>query len=163
MDTCPCGSGMAYDVCCGAIIKGEKAAGTAEQVMRARYSAYAMRDLDYLLTSLHPSHRSDYDPKSTRAWAEKAQWHKLEIIETAGGGPEENEGQVEFIASYSEEGIRKDHHELATFKKEDGTWYFVSGEAVPPKQFIRQTPKVGRNEPCPCGSGKKYKKCCGDN
>ncbi|WP_462431052.1 SEC-C metal-binding domain-containing protein, partial [Bilophila wadsworthia] len=25
----------------------------------------------------------------------------------------------------------------------------------------RETPKVGRNEPCPCGSGKKYKKCCG--
>ncbi|MCM1066385.1 MAG: SEC-C metal-binding domain-containing protein [Muribaculaceae bacterium] len=30
-------------------------------------------------------------------------------------------------------------------------------EAVPKKA----TPKVGRNEPCPCGSGKKYKKCCG--
>ena len=26
---------------------------------------------------------------------------------------------------------------------------------------VRDTPKVGRNDPCPCGSGKKYKKCCG--
>ena len=27
--------------------------------------------------------------------------------------------------------------------------------------IVRETPKVGRNDPCPCGSGKKYKKCCG--
>jgi preprotein translocase subunit SecA len=33
------------------------------------------------------------------------------------------------------------------------------GEAV--KQIVREAPKVGRNDPCPCGSGKKYKKCCG--
>ena len=26
--------------------------------------------------------------------------------------------------------------------------------------FVRSGPKVGRNDPCPCGSGKKYKKCC---
>ena len=34
-------------------------------------------------------------------------------------------------------------------------------EYVPPKPFIRDQPKIGRNDPCPCGSGKKYKKCCG--
>jgi len=32
-----------------------------------------------------------------------------------------------------------------------------TGKVVP---FKRNAPKVGRNEPCPCGSGKKYKKCC---
>jgi preprotein translocase subunit SecA len=31
------------------------------------------------------------------------------------------------------------------------------------KQIKLEQPKVGRNEPCPCGSGKKYKKCCGSN
>ena len=39
-----------------------------------------------------------------------------------------------------------------------------SGEAeepVQPQTFTREQPKVGRNEPCPCGSGKKYKQCCG--
>jgi len=31
------------------------------------------------------------------------------------------------------------------------------------EQIVRETPKVGRNDPCPCGSGKKFKKCCGRN
>lgn len=31
------------------------------------------------------------------------------------------------------------------------------------KPFVREGPKVGRNDPCPCGSGRKYKKCCGDS
>ncbi len=31
------------------------------------------------------------------------------------------------------------------------------------KKIQLDTPKVGRNDPCPCGSGKKYKKCCGKN
>ncbi|HTZ19158.1 MAG TPA: YchJ family protein [Dissulfurispiraceae bacterium] len=161
MDTCPCGSALAYSECCGPIIKGERSAETAEQVMRARYSAYAVKELDYLLTSLHPGHRSDYDAKSTRAWAERAQWHKLDILEKSGGGPEDKEGKVEFVATYTEGGIKRDHSEVASFEKDDGTWYFVSGEAVPPKQVIRTNPKIGRNDPCTCGSGKKYKKCCG--
>ncbi len=161
MDRCPCGSVLSYEECCEPIIKGEKLADTAEQVMRARYSAYAMKDLDFLLTSLHPDHRADYDAKSTRAWAERAQWHKLDILETSGGGPEDKQGTVEFTASYTEGGYKTDHHELAIFEKESGTWYFVKGEAVPPKQVIRTTPKIGRNDPCSCGSGKKYKKCCG--
>ena len=37
-----------------------------------------------------------------------------------------------------------------------------NGEEAPKQQTIkRSTPKVGRNDPCPCGSGLKYKKCCG--
>ncbi|MDZ7637918.1 MAG: SEC-C metal-binding domain-containing protein [Bryobacterales bacterium] len=35
------------------------------------------------------------------------------------------------------------------------------GEGDAPKSVKRAEPKVGRNDPCPCGSGKKYKKCCG--
>jgi preprotein translocase subunit SecA len=37
------------------------------------------------------------------------------------------------------------------------------GEATKVKQIVLDQPKVGRNDPCPCGSGKKYKKCCGKN
>jgi len=161
MNTCPCGSEVTYDECCLPLIKGERPALTAEQVMRARYSAYVKKELGYIFTSLHPDSRSDYDEKGTRAWAESANWQKLEILEIAGGGSKEREGQVEFVASYTENGIKKEHHELATFKKEAESWYFVRGKAVPPKQVIRATPKIGRNDPCVCGSGKKYKKCCG--
>jgi len=160
MDTCPCGSNLAYTECCLPLIKGERSAETAEQVMRSRYSAYARKEIEYLFTSLHPDHRSNYDEKSTRAWAESAVWHKLEILETTDGGSEDIEGKVEFIVSYTEQGLKKNHHELSTFRKESGTWYFVSGENVPPKQVVRSEPKTGRNDPCPCGSGKKFKKCC---
>jgi uncharacterized protein len=37
-----------------------------------------------------------------------------------------------------------------------------AGASARTSEHRRRTPKVGRNEPCPCGSGKKYKKCCGE-
>ena len=37
------------------------------------------------------------------------------------------------------------------------------GTAVAAKPIVRDEVKVGRNDPCPCGSGKKYKKCCGES
>ena len=161
MSDCPCGSGQAYTECCEPLIKGEKTAETAEQLMRARYSAYAKVETDFLLDSLIPDNREDHDADDTRNWAENSEWHELEIVNSEAGGPEDSEGDVEFIANFTYEGIKQSHHELAHFKKEDGTWYFDSGETIPPKPFVREAPKVGRNEPCPCGSGKKYKKCCG--
>ncbi|MEW5745172.1 MAG: YchJ family protein [Nitrospirota bacterium] len=161
MDTCPCGSNTAYDACCRPLIQGERPAETAEQLMRSRYSAYVKKELEYIFASLHPGHRSDYDARSTRAWAESAQWHGIEIVKTVGGGPDDHEGQVEFVVTYSEDGTAREHHELSTFEKEAGTWYFVSGKTIPPKPVVRPAPKVGRNDPCSCGSGRKYKKCCG--
>jgi SEC-C motif-containing protein len=130
--------------------------------MRSRYTAYVRKEIPYLLSTLHPDHRKDYDEKNTRTWAESSEWHKLEIIRTEAGGPDDTEGKVEFKASFTQAGKKIDHHELATFRKEDGHWYFVSGEGPAPKPVVRSAPKVGRNDPCPCGSGKKFKKCCGE-
>ncbi|MEZ4552108.1 MAG: YchJ family metal-binding protein [Desulfobacterales bacterium] len=110
---------------------------------------------------LHPGHREDYDPKQTRNWAEGSEWQGLEIIATDAGGPEDTSGTVEFIAEYTTKGRRNRHHELASFEKQEDVWYFTDGAAVPPKQVVRTGPKIGRNDPCSCGSGKKYKKCCG--
>jgi len=161
MDLCPCGSAVAYETCCRPLIKGEQPASTAEQLMRSRYSAYVKKEMEYVYSSLHPEHRSDYDEKSSRDWAESAEWHTFEIVSTKGGGPEDREGTVEFIAAYSEKGVRTEHHELSTFKKEGDTWYFVTGKNMPVRQLKNAGPKIGRNDPCSCGSGKKYKKCCG--
>jgi SEC-C motif-containing protein len=161
MDICPCGSNVSYAECCRPLIKGEKPAMTAEQLMRSRYSAYVKREIGYILTSLHPEHRSDYDEKSTRAWAESAEWHTFEIVETKGGGAEDLEGQVEFVVTFTDKGVRQQHHELSSFRKEGDTWYFTTGKNLPPPQAVRAAPKTGRNDPCPCGSGKKFKKCCG--
>ena len=160
MDICPCGSNVAYEECCGPIIKGERQAETAEKLMRSRYSAYVKKEVAYLGASLHPEHRSDFDEKSTREWAESAEWHGLTVLSTEAGGPEDIEGKVEFIAAFTDKGTRREHHELATFRKEAGSWYFLSGEAPQVKQVVRTAPKTGRNDLCPCGSGRKYKKCC---
>jgi SEC-C motif-containing protein len=161
MDICPCGSKKAYNECCGSLIRGERQAQTAEELMRSRYSAYVKKEMDYVFSSLHPAHRSDYDERGSRAWADRAQWHGIEIIESAAGGPADEEGRVEFVVSFTENGIKQEHHERAEFKKHDGTWYFTTGTQLPPKQVVRAAPKTGRNDACSCGSGKKYKKCCG--
>jgi len=161
MNICPCGSNLAYEACCQAIIKGERRAETAEQLMRSRYSAYAMKEIDYLLTSLHPDHRADFNEKTTRAWAEGAEWHGLEILGTVNGSAEDSEGRVEFAVSYAEQGAKKDYRERSLFSKKDGIWYLVSGEPLAVKPVVREAPKTGRNDPCPCNSGRKYKKCCG--
>jgi SEC-C motif-containing protein len=161
MNSCPCGSGIGYADCCEPVIKGVISSETAEQLMRARYSAYAKEETDFLLNSLHPDHRDGYDAKQTRDWAANATWEGLEIVKTENGGKDDANGNVEFIAQYIVKGEKNIHHELASFIKHEDAWYFSDGAVVPPKQFIRTTPKIGRNDPCPCNSGKKYKKCCG--
>jgi len=160
MDLCPCGSNAAYDACCLPLIKGKRPALTAEQLMRSRYSAYVKKELGYILTSLHPEHRKDYDEKSSRAWAESAEWHGITVLKTTDGNENDSEGQVEFAVSFTQSGLRQEHHELSTFKKENGNWYFATGKTMP-KPVVRSAPKTGRNDPCSCGSGKKFKKCCG--
>lgn len=160
MKKCPCGSNLAYEKCCEPVIKGEQTASTAEQVMRARYTAHVNVELDYLETSLHPDKRADYDRNAAREWSENAEWQGLDIIEVKDGGEGDDEGEVEFKARFVWQGENKEHHERAYFKKKEGSWYFYNGEEVKPKPFTRTEPKVGRNNPCPCGSGRKYKKCC---
>ncbi len=160
MKDCPCGSGLTYEKCCEPLIKGDRKAETAEQVIRARYTAHVKVELDYLETSLHPDKRADYDRDVAREWSENAEWQGLEIIRTEDGGIEDSEGQVEFLAKFIWKGENNDHHERAHFSKMDGVWYFVEGKAIGPEPFVRSDPKIGRNDLCPCGSGKKYKKCC---
>jgi len=158
---CPCGSGQTLADCCQPIIAGERAAASAEALMRARYSAYTQVEVDFLVASLHPDQREEHDPEHMRAWAESADWHGLEILATEAGGPDDDAGTVEFVAAYSYEGELERHHERASFTRHEGDWYFVAGEKVIARPFVREQPKVGRNEPCICGSGRKYKRCCG--
>jgi SEC-C motif-containing protein len=161
MTHCHCGSGLQFEACCGPIIEGSRPAETAEALMRARYSAFVTKQAEFLHESLHPEHRADHDVAATRRWAERSQWLGLKIQEVKAGGPQDAEGTVEFIATYKDHDLIKPHHEISSFRKVDGKWYFVDGKLVPPATEVRAQPKVGRNDPCPCGSGKKFKKCCG--
>ncbi len=161
MNPCPCQSGKEYDACCGPIISGTQAAASAEALMRSRYSAFAMRESGYLEQSLHPDYRHDSDPAATKKWADESEWLKLEILNTSGGGENDEAGTVDFIATYRQRGNTHAHHELGHFKRAKGIWYYTNGKIVTPGTVRNDAPKVGRNDPCPCGSGKKYKKCCG--
>lgn len=160
-ELCTCGSGREYGSCCGPILQGAQAAATAEALMRSRYSAYVTGRIEYLATSLHPDYRADLDLAATRRWSEQAQWLKLEVASVVGGGEKAQEGVVEFIATYKEKGVIKPHWERAQFRRRGKVWYYTEGAMVTPGTSSHGGAKVGRNDPCPCGSGKKYKKCCG--
>ncbi len=149
-----------YSQCCEPLIKGHKQAKTAEQLMRARYAAYTQIEMDFIEHTHDPETRHDIDMAASREWAETTQWDGLEIVETQQGGVDDEVGTVEFEATFLTEEGPQIHHELSQFHKRDGVWYY-SDSTHPKRTVVRASPKVGRNEPCPCGSGKKYKKCCG--
>jgi SEC-C motif domain protein len=161
-DACPCGSGKTFDACCGPILEGAPAP-TAEALMRSRYTAYVKRNYAHLKRSLSADQREDFSEKDAREWAEAAQWMGLEITGTEAGGPEDSEGMVDFIARFRMEGQERAHVEKARFAREEGAWVYAG--TIEPETAAapirREAPKVGRNDPCPCGSGKKYKKCHG--
>lgn len=172
---CPCGSTLNYAACCEPFITGSALPETAEKLMRSRYVAFTLSDIEYLKKTLAPESRHDFDVKATKEWADRAQWQGLEIQTNEGGGVNDRKGVVEFTATYKlgNEGI--EHHEVSTFRKDEkGQWFFVDGDAhthrageghhhhhVKRETVVRAAPKIGRNDPCSCGSGKKFKKCCG--
>jgi SEC-C motif domain protein len=160
MSLCPCGSSLEYANCCEPFHKGE-IAPTAEKLMRSRYSAFEKGEIDYLEQTLTPESRADYDSAQTKAWAEQAIWKKLEIGKTEAGQENDDTGIVEFRAYFKMDGRHQVHHEISRFTKQDGRWFYVDGEVNPKQEQRIVTNKVGRNDPCTCGSGKKYKKCCG--
>jgi len=158
MTDCPCRSGKALEACCGPYLDGTTPAPTAEALMRSRYSAFATGKIDYLQETLLPETREDFNREEIEAWAKNSTWTGLEVRFTEAGGEQDEEGVVEFVANFMMNGKPNRHHETSRFAKRDGRWFYVDGTlgARP-----RTGPKVGRNDPCPCGSGKKYKKCHG--
>lgn len=160
MDKCPCCSGLEYVKCCEPFIKGIKIPVTASELLRARYTAHVVCEVPYIISTVHPDHAEQHDENVIRKWASESQWDGLEIIKTEKGEAADDVGFVEFIARYREKQKKHEHHEIAKFTKKDGKWYFYDSD-IPFKQVVNDGPKTGRNDPCPCGSGKKFKKCCG--
>ncbi|MBN1967783.1 MAG: YchJ family protein [Candidatus Delongbacteria bacterium] len=158
MNKCPCGIDKTYEECCGAIINGNKLAETPESLMRSRYSAYVKGEVDYIKSSMHPVKQKEFNRENVEEWSKQSTWQKLEII--GNSSLSDGTGIVEFKAHYSVEGNEHIHHEIAQFKKHEDKWFFYDGRDVH-EPIINEEPKVGRNDVCPCGSGKKYKKCCG--
>lgn len=118
---CPCGSGSDYSECCERLHLHATPAITAEQLMRSRFSAFALRDAEYLAWSWDPSTR----PEKIRV-DEVQQWTELHIARSA-GGLLDTEGVVEFVARYVREGVAGEMHETSRFVRHGGRWVYLDG------------------------------------
>jgi SEC-C motif domain protein len=159
--SCPCGSGSSFATCCEPIINGTKQSETAEELMRARYSAFATGALEFIVNSTHSRTRNDVDRAFIREWSETSTWRGLQILETK--TVDDDTAFVSFDAQYTQGGQDHSHREKSLFEREDGQWRFVTGDELKNPTVRYETPRPGRNDPCPCGSGKKYKKCHGSH
>ncbi|WP_040808000.1 YchJ family protein [Nocardia concava] len=120
---CPCGLPASYADCCGRLHRGEARATTAEQLMRSRFSAFAVHDEAYLLRSWDPETRPaevDFDPG--------LRWERLEILGATGGSPFHSEGTVEFRAHYRAGGAAGQLHENSRFRRDNGAWVYLDGD-----------------------------------
>jgi SEC-C motif-containing protein len=149
---CPCGSGVEALTCCEVIISGGTRARTAVELMRARYTAFVTGRMNGAFVR----DTTARETRSTDAGAASPQIGGLglEVRSVTAGGQQDQTGTVEFVARLLVQGRNETHHEISRFRREAGQWVYVDGR-------FPATAKTGRNDPCPCGSGKKFKQCCG--
>ncbi len=121
-DECPCGSGEVFVRCCRPLHAGERLAATAEELMRSRYSAYAVGDLDYVWRTWHPRTRPEVLTSSDEVWT------GLEILDTVAGQHGDEQGQVEFRAHYHRNRRSGTLHERSHFAVRARRWFYVDGE-----------------------------------
>src|SRR5215203_5817893 len=125
---CYCSSGKEFEDCCQPFLGGAMKPATAEELMRSRFSAYALGAVEYLLRSTHPGVRKFHDAESIKKWASSNDWLGLEIVSKTGGAVTDKKGVVEFKAHYLDSNKQpRIHHERSNFAKELGRWFFVDG------------------------------------
>ncbi len=142
-DMCPCKSGTSFSKCCSGYLNTEKFPPNPLTLMRSRYSAYVLEDIDYLVkTQCDVSEREEI-----AAFAKAAYFQHLEILEYEGSF-------VEFKAYYVLNHHQELLHERSFFISKNEQWCYKEGELFSSNIVFK------RNEACICGSGKKYKRCC---
>lgn len=123
---CPCGRTgprgqvLVLEDCCAPLHAGAPAPD-AERLMRSRYSAFVLGNVDYLLATWHPSQRP-----ATLTLEMGAKWLGLEIKDHAGTG--EHTADVEFVARYRVAGQAVRQHERSRFVREGAHWFYVDGD-----------------------------------
>ena len=151
MSKCPCGSGKDFNHCCDPLLQGDCDAASPEALMRSRYMAYARKNLDYIKKTMRGAALRSFNLEEAKRWLNEVEYVNLRVINAVVPQPNDNIAFVEFCAKFRFQNEEKCLHEVSEFHKEDGRWFYVDGVL----------PKTGRNDPCPCGCGKKHKKCCG--
>ncbi len=117
--------------------------------MRSRFSAFATGNLDYLKSTWH----ADFCPQNLTLDS-RLKWLTLQVLDFIDG---ESSAEVEFEASFLARGSVNGMHERSRFVCQQERWLYTAGDELPPT-FKRWKPS--RNDNCPCGSGKKFKRCC---
>lgn len=154
---CPCGSMNSFLQCCLPFINQKELPQKPEQLMRSRYTAFAKGNAQYLLQTLHPSKRENETLKKIQSTILSTQWLSLKVVATKHTKSRPSEGIVEFVAFYNNKSNNtiktaiKQLHEKSHFIFEE-RWFYTEGDILPPI-------KLGRNDTCWCGSGKKLKAC----
>ncbi|MBY5991902.1 YchJ family protein [Ferrimonas balearica] len=155
MTQCPCGSQADYALCCQPLHLQQHRAATPEQLMRSRYSAFVKGEAHYLLMTHHPDHRGDLTEAELAESCRQTQWQRLEILDAPQA--QGDEGEVAFRAWFRDGQALRPFEERSRFVRVEGQWLYCDGQFAP--AGARSKPQ--RNAPCPCGSGKKFKRCCG--
>lgn len=119
--------------------------------MRSRYSAYVLSEIDYLKETTLPIQQALLDLQSMRDWSASSVWLGLEVEQTQLFGGQPEHAMVTFTARWHDGAGEHSQHECSAFVQQEGRWYFID-----PTVSL----KAGRNDPCPCGGGQKFKKCC---
>lgn len=141
---CLCGNDLDYAACCGRFLERNEAPQSALELMRSRYSAYVLKKGQYLHDTC--SAHLQADEAIEEISEQKIEWLGLKIVESS-------EEMVTFMAYYRENGRVEVMKERSFFTKEAGVFTYDRGELM--------KAEIARNEPCPCQSGKKFKRCCG--
>ncbi len=122
MQLCPCDSKKDFSQCCALLIEKGQSAESPEQLMRSRYTAFAIKNMNYIFETTHPQARFEFDRKANQEWADQAEFTKLEVLSSSVNA---NKGTVEFKAHYKMQGAEPAiHHEMAYFRKQEDVWYF---------------------------------------
>ena len=124
--SCPCGSLKNQAECCDPLLNGEKEAATPEELMRSRYTAFVVGNMDYIAETTDPQTRLQFDMKANEEWSKNSKFLKLEVLSATQDG---NKGTVEFKATFQTAAQEPQvHHEISKFRKQAGTWYFREGK-----------------------------------
>lgn len=121
---CPCGNTKPYTQCCEPYIKGKKKAPTPEALMRSRYTAYTLGNLDYIEQTMRGDALARFDRKEAESNIKNTEWLKLDVLFSE---EEEDKGTVQFIATFRFGGEEHFMHEISSFEKVDGKWYYTKG------------------------------------
>jgi SEC-C motif domain protein len=149
---CPCGSNLTYFACCEQYLNHQAIPNTPEALMRSRYTAYTLANIDYIKKTMQGAPLLGFNEIEVSQWSKSVVWLGLKVIDTH--QKNEKTGYVEFVAKYLDKNLIKAIHEESEFQAINGRWFYIDGRHV-----YEPTIRIARNAPCPCGSNKKFKSC----